>query len=149
MHVPVTQAEPGYALDLGQGAKLKVLAEGRRGAVLLLEWGGFSALLPLGMDFESMDSLLEERSLGPVTALLLAEGGYAPVNTREWIERWDPRLVLLSVAAGDALGRPDEETLEAAGRLPAAEDGPERVDRGQHGWGEVVGGSGEGVLGVG
>ena len=111
--IPITQAEPGYILDLGRGATLKVIAEGRRGAVLLLEWGRFTALLPVGMDFESMDRLMQDPSLGSVTALLLAEGGYAPVNTREWVERWNPRLALLSVAAGDALGRPDPETLEA------------------------------------
>ncbi len=126
----MTQAEPGFSLDLGQGAKLKVLAEGRRGAVLLLEWGGFSALLPLGMDFESMDILLKEHSPGPVTVLLLAEGGYAPVNTREWIERWNPRLALLSVAAGDKLGRPDAETLEAL-------DGYQLLRTDLNGWIEV------------
>ncbi len=43
----------------------------------------------------------------------MADGGYAPVNTRAWIERWNPRLALLSVTAGDDLGRPDEETLQA------------------------------------
>ncbi len=128
--VPVTQAEPGFSLDLGQGAMLKVLAEGRRGAVLLLEWGGFSALLPLGMDFESMDILLKEHSPGPVTVLLLAEGGFAPVNTREWIERWNPRLALLSVAAGDKLGRPDAETLEAL-------DGYQLLRTDLNGWIEV------------
>jgi beta-lactamase superfamily II metal-dependent hydrolase len=48
-----------------------------------------------------------------VTALLLAESGYAPLTTPEWIERWGPQVILLSVAAGDALGRPDPETLEA------------------------------------
>ena len=50
--------------------------------------------------------------------LQLADGGYAPVNTREWIERWNPRLALLSVAAGDELGRPDIETLEALESYP-------------------------------
>ena len=80
---------------------------------MLLEWGGFSVLLPLGMDFESMEALMEDHSLEPVTVLQLADGSYAPVNTREWIERWNPRLVLVSVAAGDALGRPDEVTLQA------------------------------------
>lgn len=129
--VPVTQVEPGMALELGKGARLTFLAEGRRGAMLLLEWGGFSALLPLGMDFESMDRLMEDPSLGAVTVLLLAEGGYAPVNTRQWVERWNPRFVLLSVAAGDALGRPDEETL-------AALDDYQLLRTDQNGWIEVT-----------
>jgi len=47
----------------------------------------------------------------PVTALLLASGGYAPLNPPEWIERWGPKLVLLSVAAGYAQGRPDPQVL--------------------------------------
>ena len=61
---------------------LTVRAEGRRGAVLLLEWGKFTALHPVGMDFESMDSLLEDESLGAVNIQLLAEGWYAPLITR-------------------------------------------------------------------
>jgi hypothetical protein len=48
-----------------------------------------------------------------MTALLLADGGYAPLNPEEWIARWGPRWVLLSVTAGDAQGRPDPQVLEA------------------------------------
>jgi hypothetical protein len=55
------------------------------------------------MDFDSMDRLMEDRSLGIVTVLLLAEGGYAPVNTRRWIGGWNPRLALLSATEGDEL----------------------------------------------
>jgi hypothetical protein len=58
-------------------------------------------------------------------------GGYAPVNTREWIERWNPRFVLLSVAAGDELGRPDEETLEVMEGYPLL-----RTDL--NGWIEII-----------
>jgi beta-lactamase superfamily II metal-dependent hydrolase len=54
----------------------------------------------------------------PVTALLLASGGYAPLNPPEWIERWRPQVVLLSVAAGDAQGRPGPQVLQAVqGRM--------------------------------
>ena len=45
-------------------------------------------------------ALIKDHCLGPVTALL-ADGGYAPLNPPEWIERWRPQVVLLSVAAGD------------------------------------------------
>jgi competence protein ComEC len=48
-----------------------------------------------------------------VSALLLAESGYAPLNTAEWIDRWRPQLALLSVAAGDPDGLPSPETLKA------------------------------------
>jgi len=113
MDVRIIAAEPGHILDLGQDAKLEVLSVTGRGAVYLLEWGEFRALLPIGLDFESMETLINERSLTMVTALLLAESGYAPVNTREWIARWNPTAALLSVDAGDWHGLPDPETLEA------------------------------------
>jgi hypothetical protein len=52
VQIPVTIAEVGHALDMGDGAQLKVLAVSRRGAVLLLEWQNFRALLPLGIDLD-------------------------------------------------------------------------------------------------
>ncbi len=48
-----------------------------------------------------------------MTALLLADCGYAPVNPPEWIAKLQPQVVLLSVGAGDPDGRPSPETLEA------------------------------------
>ena len=60
-----------------------------------------------------MEALIKDHNLGPVTALLLADGGYAPLNPPEWIERWRPQVVLLSVAAGDEQGRPDPQVLRA------------------------------------
>jgi beta-lactamase superfamily II metal-dependent hydrolase len=100
-------------LDLGKGAVLRVLSANGRGAVLLLEWGSFSALLPFGMDVEALESLQHDTGITPVTALLLAESGYAPLNPPEWIEKLRPEVVLLSVAAGDREGRPSPETIAA------------------------------------
>jgi competence protein ComEC len=111
--VPITDAQAGQILALGQGARLHVLAVEPRGAVLLLEWGDFRALLPVGLAFDSMAALMKDRNLTTMTALLLADGGYAPLNPPEWIERWRPQVVLLSVAAGDAQGRPDPQVLQA------------------------------------
>ncbi len=48
-----------------------------------------------------------------MTALLLAGTGYTPLNPSRWIAKFNPQVVLLSVAAGDREGRPDPETLEA------------------------------------
>ena len=101
--------EPGSSLDLGSGARLHLLAVTPRGGVLLLEYGNFRALLPLGVD----QAVLADLDGLPVTALLLAESGYAPANPPEWIRRWQPSLALLSVAADDRDGRPDAEVLEA------------------------------------
>jgi len=56
-HIPFTTAQAGQVLDLGSGASLRLLEVGQRGAVLLLEWKSFRALLPLGMGFEEMESL--------------------------------------------------------------------------------------------
>jgi beta-lactamase superfamily II metal-dependent hydrolase len=50
--------------------------------------------------------------------LLLADSGFAQLNTPEWITFLNPQLVVLSVAAGDINGLPNKETLEAASGLP-------------------------------
>ena len=112
-HIPVTTALPGHSFDLGQGASLRVLAVTPRGSVLLLEWNNFRALLPVGLDFESMQALESNRDLPPMSALLLADSGYAPLNPPQWIDRWQPGIILLSVAADDEDGRPDTEVLQA------------------------------------
>ncbi len=81
--------------------------------VLWLEWGNFSALLPIGLDLTNLEALMEDRHLSSVTSLLLAESGYAPLNPPEWIDRWHPQFILLSVAADDREGRPDPGVLQA------------------------------------
>jgi competence protein ComEC len=111
--VSLAMAEAGQSLDLGEGARLELLAVTRRGAVLLVSWGSFRALLPIGLDLETLDTLQADPSLIGVTALLLPESGYAPLCPPGWVRRLDPQVVLLSVAAGDREGRPSPETLEA------------------------------------
>jgi competence protein ComEC len=131
LRVPMIDAQAGQILELGQGARLHVLAVEPRGAVLLLEWGNFQSLLPVGLDFDSMEALMKDRHLTTMTALLLADGGYAPLNPPEWIDRWQPQVVLLSVAAGDTQGRPDPQVLEAVqGRTLLRTD--------QNGWIELT-----------
>ncbi|MDI6768637.1 MAG: ComEC/Rec2 family competence protein [Anaerolineales bacterium] len=109
----VTRAGPGQALDLGAGATLKALAVSPRGAVLLVEWKGFRALLPIGMNFDSLAELEDGEAVGPVSVLLLADSGYAPVNPPEWVANLQPQLVILSVAAGDPYGMPAQAVLDA------------------------------------
>jgi beta-lactamase superfamily II metal-dependent hydrolase len=113
LDIPLIPAQTGQTLDLGEVAKLEVLASGERGAVLLLEWKSFRALLPIRLDFDSLEALQGDRRLVTVTALLLADSGYAPLNPPEWISRWNPQVVLLIVGAGDREGRPDPETTQA------------------------------------
>ncbi len=112
-NIPVADAEPGQVLDLGDNATLTVLTTGPRGAVLLLKYQNFRALLPVGMSFDALDELHNGADVGPVSVLLLADSGYAASNPPEWIENLNPDLVILSVDAADPNGMPDGDVLES------------------------------------
>jgi len=116
--VPIILAQPGQMLDLGEGARLKVLAVTGRGSVLLLEWGAFRALLPSGLDAESLASLEGGTNLSNLSVLLLAAAGSARLNPPDWIARLHPQLTVLSVSAADPDGLPDTETLAALQGMP-------------------------------
>lgn len=127
LEIPITLAAPGHSLNFGDGVSLRVLTAGSRGAILLIEWDHFRALLPLGAHEDDYESLRMGKNIGPVTVLVLAENGYAPLNPPDWITHLNPQLTLLSVAADDRDGRPDVETLDALGGYSLL-----RTD--QHGW---------------
>ena len=127
----VTEAQPEQVLDLGNGATLEVLSTGPRGAVLLIEWNKFRALLPVGMSFEALDELRDGAEIGPVSVLSLADAGYSPSNPPEWITNLNPELVLLNVSAADENGMPDGEVLELVEDYQLL-----RTDR--NGWVEVI-----------
>ncbi len=110
--IPVTEATSGQTLDLGDGATLTALTSGPRGAVLLLEYRNFRALLPVGMSFDALDELGYGEDLGGASVLLLADSGYAPSNPEDWIVNVNPELAVLSVAAADPNGLPDSDVLE-------------------------------------
>lgn len=112
LDLPITPAEPGQTLDLGGGATLRVLTVGKRGAVILLEWGNFRALLPSGLDFDAIDSLRTGRALGSVNILLLAQSGLPTLAPSEWITNLNPNLILLSAEPGNREGLPSPETLD-------------------------------------
>jgi competence protein ComEC len=129
--VPVTRAEAGYTLDLGYGGRLEVLSATPRGAVLLIKWGGFSALLPIGLNFDALVDLDYGKEIGAVDVLLLADSGYAPLNEAGWLANLEPQVFILSVSAADPFGLPDESVLAlTAGRTLL------RTDR--NGWIEVT-----------
>lgn len=111
--VRVTRAEADQTLDLGDGATLRVLFVDKRGAVLLVEYGSFRVLLPVGMGFDALTKLQADDSLPPLTALLLADAGLTQLNPVEWIDFLDPQLIIVSVSADNLNGLPDVETLEA------------------------------------
>jgi hypothetical protein len=64
-----------------------VLAATQRRAILQLEWDNFHALPSIGLDFDSMEAMVKDHSLEPMTALLLADGGKTPLNLPEWVQR--------------------------------------------------------------
>ena len=129
--VPVTQAEQGQALDLGDGARLRVLSLSPRGATLLVEWNQFHLLLPIGEDLDTRDQLENTDVAGPVDVLLLAQSGYAPLTPPFLIQNLNPQLAVISVAAGDKDGLPDQAMLDALKEYSVL-----RTD--QHGWIEVT-----------
>jgi beta-lactamase superfamily II metal-dependent hydrolase len=87
---------------------MQVLSIDARGAVLLLKWDNFRFLLPMGGDFSALENLQSALTMRNVSALLLAESGYAPLNPPEFISFIHPQL-----AAGDKTGLPSPETIEA------------------------------------
>jgi competence protein ComEC len=109
----VTDAEPEQVLDLGEGATMKVVTTGPRGAILLVDWKNFRALLPIGMSFEALDELRNGAKIGPVSVLSLADSGYGASNPPEWIVNLNPEIVELSVDAADQNGMPDSSVLES------------------------------------
>jgi competence protein ComEC len=111
--IPITPAAPDQVLDLGSGATLKVVDVTTRGATLLIEWNDFRVLLPIGETFDTLKNSNNGKDIGPVTVLSLAQSGYAPLTTPEWVDNLNPQLVVVSVEAGDKNGLPDEKALEA------------------------------------
>jgi len=111
--IEVVNAEAEQVLDFGEGATMKVVTVGPRGAILLVEWKNFRALLPVGMSFEALDELRNGAKLGPVSVLSLADAGYAASNPPEWIANLNPEIVELSVDAADQNGMPDSAVLES------------------------------------
>jgi len=109
--IPIVEAQSGNVLDLGEGAKLEILATTEKGAILLIEWQFFRVLLPIGLDTKSLADILETKNPSTVNAILLAECGSTGLTSREWLDRWQPDVILLSVAADDSSERPSSDVL--------------------------------------
>jgi beta-lactamase superfamily II metal-dependent hydrolase len=129
--IPLSQAEEGQVLNLGDGATLKVVNVSSRGSTLLLQWNTFSMLLPVGANLDTLSALENGDAIGPVSVLLLAQSGYGPLSPPEWIGNLHPEMVVISVAAADKDGRPDADVLETLKDYSVL-----RTD--QNGWIEVV-----------
>lgn len=110
--IPVTFAEVGQVLDLGDGAELEVVAVGKRGAVLLVRWKDFRALLPIGMDADLLETLPKDPRWWRVSLFSLPDSGYPALISEEWLAELTPQVVILSVAANDPYGNPTPEVLK-------------------------------------
>ena len=94
------------SLDLGGGAKLSVLAETPTGSVLRLEWGRFSFVMAPALDTAGESVLINDGLAPPTTALLVAASGAGTSTSDAWIQALNPRVVLISVGAGNPSGNP-------------------------------------------
>jgi hypothetical protein len=111
--IPVTDAQQGQALNLGDGARLSVVDLSPRGATLLLEWDMFRMLLPIGANLDTLTRLEDGDLAGQVDVLLLSQSGYAPLTPPELVSTLNPTLVVISVAPADKDGLPNPATLDA------------------------------------
>ncbi|MBC7877429.1 MAG: ComEC/Rec2 family competence protein [Anaerolineales bacterium] len=111
--IPVSRAEVGQRLELGDGAFIEVQAEGPRGSVLLLQYKNFRALFPIGISEGTYELLEYGNVIDKVDVLLLADSGYAPSNPPDIFENLNPQLVVLSVSAGDEDGLPSQDVLDS------------------------------------
>jgi len=111
--IPVSRAEVGQRLGLGDQAWVEVQAAGTRGSVLLIQYKNFRALLPIGLSEGMLEELEYGNVINKVDVLLLADSGYAPSNPPDLIENVNPELTVLSVAAGDPNGLPAQDVLDS------------------------------------
>jgi competence protein ComEC len=110
--ISVTRAEEGQRLELGENSFIEIQAVGPRGSVVLIQYGSFRALLPIGLSQGMLEEMEYGNVIGKVDVLLLSESGYAPTNPPDLFENMTPQLVVLSVAAGDPNGLPSLDVLE-------------------------------------
>jgi len=129
--IPVSKAEVGQRLELGDQAWVEVKAVGARGSVLLIQYKNFRALLPIGISEGTLDELEFGNAIDKVDVLLLADAGYAPSNPPDLIENVNPQLTVLSVSAGDPNGLPSQDVLDAL-------DGYSLLRTDHSGWIQVI-----------
>lgn len=129
--IPVAQMVAGQTLDLGEGAVLSVVRTSESGATLVLSWGDFRAVLPVGGAVGlQQDPEMRRWGVG-ATAVLLASSGATEENPAAWLSTVAPRMSLLSLDPLNRSGWPDPETLVALEGVPMF-----RTD--MHGWVELV-----------
>lgn len=124
---PLVGARPGTVLQLGAGARLETLLAGEDGAVVLLQFGAFRALIAHGTS-AGWTGPLQARGLeGGFTTMLLPASGDSEATAGDDIDWLNPSLTPLAVQAGNRQGLPSPRLLqELSGRTVLRTD--------QHGW---------------
>jgi competence protein ComEC len=137
---PYHQAAPGEWFDLGEGARLEVLAppvdriEGteadlnNNSVVLRLRWGGVSFLLPGDLETAGEAALLRQGGDLRSTVLKVAHHGAADATGERFLTAVRPAVAVISVGEDNFFGHPSPEVLERlAGTLVLRTDQHGRV----------------------
>lgn len=111
----IIAAQPGQILDLGDGARLEVLALGENGSALLLHYNRAHLLLAPGADPALIKEISRKLQPGRITALILPDCGNLAANPPKWLRQLNPAVALISVQAGNSRGLPSPEVLDALG----------------------------------
>ena len=99
--VPVVRAQAGQEFDLGDGARLRLLAVGEAGIVLRLTWDKASFLLPVGTTGEELRALAASGEYRASTVLLVpAEGGGEGALDSSLAEAISPWAAVISAGPG-------------------------------------------------
>ncbi|HLE73132.1 MAG TPA: hypothetical protein VI688_02695, partial [Anaerolineales bacterium] len=134
--IAATELHAGDVFDLGLNGKLEVVAVGARGAVLLVEWEQFSALLPVGLDLDLMRDMDASLALPPIDVLLLADGGNPALSPSDWLADLAPQIVW--VAVGGELPEETQFALQGYRVLATSQVGWSRINSdGENIWVEV------------
>jgi competence protein ComEC len=107
--IPLSDVREGECLELGGDTWLEAIARGPQGAAFMLTHGRLRVLLLIGVDPAMMEAGLDVEG---VHVVVLADGGNLAVNPPEWIWELSPRVVLISVEAGNRRSLPAPEVLE-------------------------------------
>ncbi len=119
---PVITAETGQLVDLGGGARLRVVHAGEAwngdddflndaSVVLILERGPFSMYLPGDAGLSVQRWLLEGGQLASATVLKVPHHGAAKVLDEGFLRALSPREAIISVGQSNRFGHPAAATL--------------------------------------
>lgn len=87
----IERLETGQTINLGNGARLKVLVDNEDGSAVLCEWGNFRVLMPGGVALEELEASGEASK--ELSVLILTKEDVTRQVGRNW-EALQPRLII-------------------------------------------------------